>query len=61
MLPTGGTARYYSVLNVETFMKRTSVISYTQSALSSVSDHIIRLAESEGLGAHANAIRLRRK
>ncbi len=61
VLPTGGTARYYSVLNVETFMKRTSVISYTQSALSSVSDHIIRLAESEGLGAHANAIRLRRK
>ncbi|WP_031584681.1 histidinol dehydrogenase [Selenomonas bovis] len=60
VLPTGGTARYYSVLNVETFMKRTSIISYTQPALAAVSDDIIRLAETEGLQAHANAIRLRR-
>lgn len=59
VLPTGGTARYYSVLNVETFMKRTSIISYTQLALAHVSEDIIRLAESEGLEAHANAIRLR--
>ena len=61
ILPTGGTARYYSVLNVETFMKRTSFISYTQPALSDVSEDIIRLAETEGLQAHANAIRLRRE
>ena len=61
VLPTGGTARYYSVLNVETFMKRTSLISYTQPALSAVSDDIIRLAESEGLQAHANAIRIRKE
>ena len=61
VLPTGGTARYYSVLNVETFMKRTSLISYSQEALADVSDDIIRLAETEGLEAHANAIRLRRK
>ena len=61
VLPTGGTARYYSVLNVETFMKRTSIISYTQPALQAVSEDIIRLAETEGLQAHANAIRLRRK
>lgn len=60
VLPTGGTARYYSVLNVETFMKRTSIIAYTQPALAAVSDDIIRLAETEGLQAHANAIRLRR-
>ena len=60
VLPTGGTARYYSVLNVETFMKRTSILSYTQPALAAVSDDIIRLAETEGLQAHANAIRLRR-
>jgi len=59
VLPTGGTARYYSVLNVETFMKRTSIISYTQPALQAVQDDIIRLAEAEGLQAHANAIRLR--
>lgn len=61
VLPTGGTARYYSVLNVETFMKRTSIISYTQPALAQASNDIIRLAETEGLQAHANAIRLRRK
>lgn len=61
VLPTGGTARYYSVLNVETFMKRTSIISYTQPALSDVSEDIIRLAETESLQAHANAIRIRRE
>lgn len=61
VLPTGGTARCYSVLNVETFMKRTSIISYTQPALENASDDIIRLAESEGLQAHANAIRMRRR
>jgi histidinol dehydrogenase len=60
VLPTGGTARYYSVLNVETFMKRTSIISYTQPALAEASEDIIRLAEAEGLQAHANAIRLRK-
>lgn len=56
VLPTGGTARYYSVLNTETFMKRTSIISYTQPALQAVSSDIIRLAKAEGLQAHANAI-----
>lgn len=61
VLPTGGTARYYSVLNVETFMKRTSIISYTQEQLNAVSDDIIRLAEAEGLQAHANAVKLRKK
>lgn len=59
VLPTGGTARYYSVLNVETFMKRTSIISYTQAQLAAVSGDVIRLAEAEGLQAHANAVRLR--
>lgn len=59
VLPTGGTARYYSVLNTETFMKRTSIISYTQKALQEVSSDIVRLAEAEGLQAHANAIKLR--
>jgi len=59
VLPTGGTARFYSVLNVETFMKRTSIISYTQPALMAVQEDIIRLAKAEGLDAHANAIRLR--
>lgn len=60
VLPTGGTARYYSVLNVETFMKRTSIISYTQEQLDAVSDDVIRLAEAEGLQAHANSVKLRK-
>lgn len=59
ILPTGGTARFYSVLNVETFMKRTSFISYTQPALADVAEDIVRLATTEGLEAHARAIRLR--
>ncbi len=59
VLPTGGTARFYSVLNVETFMKKTSIISYTPEALAAVSADIIRLAEAEGLTAHARAIQIR--
>lgn len=61
VLPTGGTARFYSVLNVETFMKKTSIIAYTEAALAAVSSQVIKLAEAEGLDAHANAVRLRRK
>lgn len=61
VLPTGGTARFYSVLNTETFMKKTSIIAYTQQALSAVSGSVIRLAEAEGLAAHANAVRIRRR
>lgn len=61
VLPTGGTARFYSVLNVETFMKKTSLISYTPQALAAAADDIIRLAEAEGLQAHANAVKIRRK
>lgn len=61
VLPTGGTARYASVLNVETFMRRTSLISYTPEALRSDAADIIRLAQAEGLQAHAEAIRERGK
>ena len=59
VLPTGGTARFYSVLNVETFMKKTSIIAYTQQGLAAASKDVIMLAEAEGLQAHANAIRVR--
>ena len=60
ILPTGGTARFYSVLKVETFMKKTSIISYTKEALAEAADDIIAMAEAEGLQAHANAIRIRK-
>lgn len=60
VLPTGGTAKFYSVLNVETFLKRTSLISYTRTDLLCAADDVIKLANAEGLNAHANAITLRR-
>ena len=60
VLPTGGTAKFYSVLNVETFLKRTSIISYTRKDLLNVSEDIMRLANVEGLTAHAQAINVRK-
>ena len=60
VLPTGGTARYASVLNVDTFMKTTSVIAYAPADLTPLAADIVRLAEAEGLSAHARAISIRR-
>lgn len=59
VLPTSGTARFFSPLSVDSFLKRTSLISYKKEALEAVSDDIIRFAESEGLTAHANSIKVR--
>ncbi|MCX7709812.1 MAG: histidinol dehydrogenase [Clostridia bacterium] len=61
VLPTSGTARFFSPLNVGDFIKKSSLISYTKKALEGVKDDVIRFAESEGLSAHANAIRVRFK
>ncbi|MDD4170403.1 MAG: histidinol dehydrogenase [Desulfotomaculaceae bacterium] len=59
ILPTGGTARFYSSLGVDSFMKKTSLIAYTQAALDETGSAIVKLAEVEGLTAHANAVRVR--
>lgn len=59
-LPTSGSARYFSVLNVDTFMKKISYIEYDKGDLLSSADDIIAIAESEGLTAHANSIRVRK-
>lgn len=59
VLPTGGTARFYSPLNVDTFMKKSSIISYSAARLDRHGGDIIKLAETEGLDAHANAVRVR--
>ena len=59
VLPTGGTAKFYSVLNVETFLRRMSMISYTKPALLEAAEDIKRLAHAEGLDAHAAAIQKR--
>lgn len=61
VLPTGGTARFYSPLNVDTFMKKVSVISYSEAALKRDAQQIALLARSEGLEAHARAVELRFK
>ena len=59
VLPTGGTAKFYSVLNVDTFLRKMSLISYTKPALLDAAEDIKRLANAEGLEAHANAIQKR--
>ncbi len=59
VLPTGGTARFFSGLSVNDFLKRTSIISYSEEVLGTAADDIITIAESEGLQAHANSVRIR--
>jgi len=58
-LPTSGSARYASALSVETFMKHSSLIQYSQTALNQVAGAIEALALAEGLPSHADSVRLR--
>lgn len=59
VLPTSGTARFFSPLGVASFTKRTSYTYYTKEALETAKDDIVLIAEREGLTAHANAIKVR--
>ena len=59
VLPTSGTARFFSPLNVEDFTKKSSLIYYDRASLEAVSDDVICLARAEGLDAHANAVAVR--
>lgn len=59
VLPTNGTARFFSPLSVNSFTKRSSYIYYTEEALLAAKNDIILIAEKEGLTAHANAIKVR--
>lgn len=61
VLPTSGTARFFSPLGVDSFVKKSSFIYYTSQELRNAKDDIIKLAESEGLTAHANSISVRFK
>lgn len=61
VLPTAGTARFSSALSVEHFTKKTSLINYSEAAFRAEADDVITLAEIEGLDAHANSIRVRKK
>ena len=61
VLPTSGTARFFSPLNVDDFVKKTSVISYTREALEQVHEKIELFARTEGLTAHENSVKIRFK
>lgn len=59
VLPTGGTARFFSPLGVYDFLKRTSLISFSQKGLTALASPVIDFATEEGLTAHANAVKIR--
>ncbi len=59
VLPTSGTARFFSPLSVDDFVKKSSIICCTREELEKVSDQVILLAQQEGLDAHANAVAIR--
>lgn len=59
VLPTSGTARFFSPLGVDSFVKKSSFIYYTPQELRNAKDDIIKLADTEGLTAHANSIKVR--
>ncbi len=58
-LPTGGTARFFSPLGVENFIKKSSIISFSKQAIGELGVHAINIANQEGLTAHANSVKLR--
>ena len=59
VLPTSGTARFFSPLSVDSFVKKSSFIYYTEDALRKDAEDVVRFAETEGLTAHANSIKVR--
>lgn len=59
VLPTGGTARFFSPLSTDSFMKKSSLIFYTKEGLDKVGEAVMRIADVEGLEAHGNTIRVR--
>jgi len=58
-LPTGGTARFYSPLGVENFMKKSSIISFSRQAINEIGEACALIAHTEGLGAHEASVRCR--
>ena len=59
VLPTNGTAKFFSALSVDDFIKKSSIISYSREALQDVYKDIVQFAECEQLTAHANSIKVR--
>jgi histidinol dehydrogenase len=59
VLPTGGTARFFSPLSTDSFMKKSSLLFYTKEGLHKVAEAVMQIADVEGLEAHGNTIRIR--
>ena len=59
VLPTNGTAKFFSALSVDDFIKKSSIISYSREAVQDVYKDIVQFAECEQLTAHANSIKVR--
>lgn len=58
-LPTGGTARFFSPLSATDFLKRSSILYYSEASLKKIGRDAVRIAEAEGLTAHANSVKIR--
>ncbi|HUL00433.1 MAG TPA: histidinol dehydrogenase [Nitrospirota bacterium] len=59
VLPTGGTARFFSPLSTDSFLKKSSLLFYTREGLERISDAVMQIADIEGLEAHGNTIKIR--
>lgn len=59
VLPTGGTARFFSPLSIDDYIKKSSIISFSKEAMQELGPDVIKFAEAEGLTAHANSIKVR--
>jgi histidinol dehydrogenase len=61
VLPTSGTAKFFSALSVDSFVKKSSFLYYSEEAIKADGEKIINIANKEGLTAHANSIKVRLK
>jgi histidinol dehydrogenase len=61
VLPTGGTARFFSPLSIDDYIKKSSLISFSEDAFKALGENVIKFAEAEGLTAHANSVKVRLK
>lgn len=59
VLPTGGTARFFSPLSIDDYIKKSSILSFSEEAFKALGDDVIRFAKAEGLTAHANSVKVR--
>ena len=59
ILPTGGSARFHSALSLDSYVKKSNLVSYTKEDLAGAKDHIVRLAQMEGFDGHAQSVEVR--